>query len=91
MVYTVGFQHDGVSIGLDWKNRQIVPERTCRKASPTNRPQCRQAAIDWLQAECAWYASKGKLNSKQAGMQTAVCEGARALSSYVSAQQLADR
>ena len=91
MIYTVGFQHDGVKIGLDWKNRQVVPERACRKASRTERPQCHQAAINWLQAECAWYTGKTQLTRKQADMQSAVCDGAQALSSYVSAQQLADR
>ncbi len=91
MVYTVGFQHDGVNIGLDWKDRKIVPERACRKASRTDRPQCQQAAIDWLQDECAWYETKGELTPKQADMQTAVCEGAQALANFFSAQQLADR
>ena len=91
MIYTVGFQHDGIRVGLDWKNRQIVPARVCRKASLTNKLECQQAAIDWLQAECAWYGDKGRLNSQQQDMQAAVCEGAQALSAYVSAQQLADR
>lgn len=91
MIYTVGFQHEGVNIGLDWKNRQVVPERACRKASQTERPQCQQAAIRWLQAECSWYAGKDQLSQKQADMRSAVCEGARALSSYVGAKQLADR
>jgi len=91
MIYTVGFEHEGVNIGLDWKNRQIVPDRVCRKANRAQRPQCQQAAVDWLRAECAWYGGKSMLTSAQSDMKLAVCTGAQALSKLIAAQQLADR
>ena len=91
MIYTVGFTHQGTHLGLDWKNRQIVPERACRKSTLAQRPACREAAIEWLQSECNWYAGKGRLSTKARQMQTAVCNGADALRSYVAGNQLADR
>ena len=91
MIYTVGFEHDGVKVGLDWQDRQILPERVCRKSSDTERLVCQQAAIEWLHAECAWYSAKETLTEKQEDMQYAVCLGADALSDLVSRSQLADR
>lgn len=44
MIYTVAFNYDGVKVGLDWKNRQVVAARVCRKSSPGNRLACQQAA-----------------------------------------------
>ncbi len=91
MIYTVGFKHDGIKVGLDWKNRQIVPARTCRKASAVDKPLCQQAAIDWLKAECAYYGDKPRLTAKQTHMQAAVCQGAKDLAEFVRARQLAER
>jgi hypothetical protein len=91
MIYTVGFTHAGTHVGLDWKNRQIVPERACRKASLAQRPACQQAAIEWLQSECNWYDGKKRLSATAREMQAAVCTGADALRSFVASSQLADR
>ena len=91
MIYTVGFQYNGVNVGLDWKNRQIVPERACRKASFEDRLACQQAAAAWLREECQWYADKAKKTATQKEMQAAVCKGGEALSELVSTRQLADR
>ena len=91
MIYTVGFEHGGVDIGLDWKNHQIVPDRVCRKASTAKRPQCQQAALDWLQSECQWYDAKGGLSRTQRSMQNAVCTGAKSLARHISSQQLVKR
>ena len=91
MIYTVGFTHEGIHVGLDWKNRQIVPERVCRKASLALRPQCQEAALSWLRQECAWYGDKNTLSVKEEEMQTAVCSGAQALGKLVTQRQIADR
>ena len=91
MVYTVGFKHDGVRIGLDWKDRQVVPERVCRKAERSALAACQQAALSWLKSECGWYGKKSTLNAAQQDMQSAVCSGAKNLSAYISAQQVAKR
>ena len=91
MIYTVGFKHDGVKVGLDWKNRQIVPARACRKASDVEKPRCQAAALDWLQAECAYYGEKPRLTAKQTHMQAAVCQGAKDLAEFVGNRQLAER
>ena len=91
MIYTVGFKHDGVKVGLDWKNRQIVPARVCRKATALEKPRCQQAAISWLKAECAYYGDKGALTAKQKHMQAAVCQGAKDVAEMVRARQVAER
>ena len=89
MIYTVGFKYQGVKVGLDWKNREVVVERSCRKASPAQRPQCQLAALDWLQEECAYYDSKKRLNRKQKDMRSAVCNGADNLAAMLKARQVA--
>jgi hypothetical protein len=91
MIYTVGFEYNGVNVGLDWKNRQIVPHRTCRKSSSAARLQCQQAAVAWLREECAWYGDKAKKNNTQTEMESAVCSGAKNLAKLITQQQLADR
>ena len=78
MIYTVGFTHQGTHVGLDWKNHQIVPESACRKSALAERPACQEAAIEWLQSECSWYAGKGRLSATATQMETAVCNGADA-------------
>ena len=91
MIYTVSFPHQGVKIGLDWKNRQVLAERICRKASSAELSACQSAALDWLQRECTWYAQKGSLNATQSDMRQAVCTGAAALSSFMESGRLASR
>jgi len=91
MIYSVGFIHDGVKVGLDWRNRQIVPSRTCRKMAPEHRRHCQQVAVDWLASECAWYEAKGSLSAKQADMRDATCNGAKSVADLVRASQLAER
>jgi len=91
MFYSVGFVHDGVKVGLDWKNRQIVPSRTCRKMGPEHRSHCQQVAVAWLERECAWYKSKGSLSIKQADMRDAICDGAKSVADLVRSQRLAER
>ena len=91
MIYTVAFEFEGVKIGLDWKDRGVVAHRTCRKSSPSQRIVCQTAALQWLQTECAYYGRKDRLNGKQRDMQSAVCQGAKALQSQISAHQVADR
>lgn len=91
MIYTVGFDYGGVKIGLDWKNRQVVADRVCRKATDSQRSSCQQAAIQWLQAECGYYAEKSKLTRSQMDMQQAVCDGANALQELVQARSLVGR
>lgn len=91
MIYTVGFEYQGVKVGLDWKNRGVVAHRSCRKASPAQRPQCQLAALDWLQAECDYYDGKKRLNNEQKDMQKAVCAGAQDLAGLIKARQVADR
>ena len=92
MIYTVGFKYQGVKVGLDWKNRNVVAERVCRKTSTAQRPQCQLAALDWLNAECAYYGEKRRLSSQQKDMQQAVCKGAQDLDNLIKArQQIAER
>ena len=79
MIYTVGFQYQGIKVGIDWKNREVVPARICRKASTAQRAQCQLAALDWLQQECGYYDAKKRLSRTQKDMQGAVCQGAQAL------------
>ena len=90
-IYTVAFEYNGVNVGIDWKNREIVPAAVCREAQTTERAQCAKAAIEWLRAECAWYSEKGSLSVTQEDMQYAVCLGADALSDLALTHQLADR
>ena len=91
MIYTVAFQYNGVKIGLDWKDRQIVPDRTCRKAAAHQKLQCQQAAASWLSDECRYYEQKSRLTNKQRNMRDAVCQGADSVSELVSAGRLANR
>ena len=91
MIYTVAFKHEGVNIGLDWKNREVIAERVCRKASPAQHKQCQTAALSWLRAECNWYDQKRALTAEQTDMQSAVCNGAEALAQHLGKQQLANR
>ncbi len=91
MIYTVGFQHNGTKIGLDWKNRNIVARSACRKASVNQKTQCQLAAVDWLEAECDYYGHKKRLNPTQRDMQSAVCSGAKDLNELLRARQLAER
>ena len=91
MIYTVGFDYQGTKVGLDWKDRSVVAHRACRKASTTQRPQCQLAALDWLQAECAYYDGKKRLNSDQKDMRKAVCNGAQDLAGLIKARQVAER
>jgi len=91
MIYSVGFEHGGVKIGLDWKNRQIIPSRTCRKVAAEQRLRCQQVALDWLKSECAWYKSKHNLSSKQRDMRDATCDGAKLVADLVRSRQLAER
>ncbi len=90
-VYTVGFDHNGVDVRLDWQNREIVAQGTCRETTSEDKAVCQQAAIAWLRAECAWYSAKETLSVKQEDMQYAVCLGADALNDLLSTHQLADR
>ncbi len=95
MIYTVGFKYDGIKVGLDWKNRAVVPSRVCRKTSIDERPACQLAALDWLRAECAYYDDQKKgfkrLSRAQKDMQKAVCEGATDLAELLKAQKIARR
>jgi hypothetical protein len=91
MIYTVAFDHEGVNIGLDWKNRQVLAERACRKSSQAERIDCQTAALSWLRAECAWYDQKKALTATQAGMQNAICKGAQDLARHLNQKQLARR
>ena len=91
MIYTVGFEYQGVKVGLDWKNRAVVAHRACRKADPAQRPQCQLAALDWLKEECAYYEAKQKLSQEQQDMRAAVCTGAQDLDGLIKARQVAER
>ncbi|MEM7080792.1 MAG: hypothetical protein AAF513_19405 [Pseudomonadota bacterium] len=91
MIYTVSFAYDGVKVGLDWKNRQVVPNRVCRKASLALKGDCQQAALEWLNEECAYYDGKAGLNRAQQDMQGAVCQGAKSLREYIAISRVADR
>ena len=91
MIYTVAFKYEGHKVGLDWKNRQIVPERTCRKASASSRQACQRAAASWLRDECAYYKRKSGLSAKQKDMRAAVCSGAQNLQDMLRARQVAKR
>ena len=91
MIYTVSFEHHGTTIGLDWKNRSVVPHRVCRKMKLVNKQSCQQAALSWLQIECDYYDAKASLDDSQRDMQRAVCSGAKELQSLMRAQQLANR
>ena len=90
-VYSVAFAYDGIQIGFDWQDREILTDSVCRKAAATEQLLCQQAAVEWLQAECAWYSAKPGLTEKQEDMQYAVCLGADALIDQLSASQVADR
>ena len=76
MIYHVGFKYSGVKVGLDWKNRQILTDRICRKSPTSERSACQRAAAQWLVAECSYYEDKRKLNAKQRDMRKAVCTAA---------------
>lgn len=89
MIYTVSFPHQGSKVGIDWKNRQIVAKRTCRKTPQVARLSCQKATLDWLSAECDYYGARGKLNSTQREMRSAVCRAHEELGSFLSAKQLA--
>ena len=65
MIYTASFPYQGIKVGIDWRNHQVVPERVCRKSAPEAKPRCRQAAASWLKDECAYYDAKRKLSKKQ--------------------------
>ena len=79
MIYTVGFHHNGVKVGLDWKARAIVTDRVCRKTDAASRNACLSAALDWMNAECAYYGAITAPAPAQRDMQTAVCTGASQL------------
>ena len=91
MIYTAGFPHQGQKVGIDFRDGQVVAHRTCRKASPTDRPRCQIAALDWLTAECGFYEDKRRLNKAQRSMRSAVCQGAKDLDEMLTARGVAKR
>lgn len=91
MIYTVSFDFHGTKVGLDWKNRSVVPARVCRKSKMVNKSACQTAALGWLQTECAWYDAKAKKNAVEREMEQAVCKGADDLQSLIRARQFVDR
>ena len=91
MIYTVSFDYSGHKVGLDWKNRQIVAHRTCRKVAVGSRQPCQTAAQAWLVSECGYYREMQRLDSKQKDMQRAVCKGADELAAMLQARQVAER
>lgn len=89
MIYTVSFPYEGTKVGIDWRDRQIVVERTCRKTPDTGRLSCQKATLEWLAAECAYYARKSRLTSVQKDMQKAVCSGRENLQQMLAARAVA--
>ena len=91
MVYTIGFHHNGVKIGLDWQQHRILPERVCRKVSAGERLRCQRSTLDWLQAECSWYQQQLEIKAEQEVMAAAICTGATELNQWINRQQLVQR
>ena len=91
MIYTVQFQYQGVKVGLDWKNRNLVVPRVCRKSSASQRPQCQLAALKWLEAECDYLSDIKRPTGTQRELGQAVCTGANALDEMLQARRIANR